>query len=301
MPIDLMGKFLALFCAVLWAVAVIFFKRAGESIRPIALNFYKTAVAALLLLPVFWLTGDSLLPLEVTGKDWLSVAFSGILGIAVADSLFFKCLNLLGAGLTAIVECLYSPMVILLSWLILFDRLTAQQVAGGLLVTAAVLIAALKANKSAVPARRVLWGIFLGAGAMFLMGLGIVLMKPVLEKASLFWVAEIRLAAALMVLLGFMLVNKGRGQMLDSLKDRRNWRHAFPGTVLGNFLSMTIWVAAFKLTDVSSAAVLNQTNAIFIVILASLWLKEPFTARRILATLLAFAGSVLVLTSQASG
>lgn len=297
MSVDLIGKFLALSSAMLWAIAVIFFKRAGETIRPAALNFYKTAIVAVLLVPVMWLTGDSLIPSYVTGKDWLMVIASGILGIAMADTLLFKCLNLLGAGLTAIVECMYSPMVMALSWLVLFIHLNIRQVAGALLVIAAVLAATLKTNETKVPVKNILLGILLGVGAMFFMATGIILMKPVLQEASVLWVCEIRLLAAMVVLVIFLLVDRERRLIFDSLWQRRNWRHAFPGTILGNLISMTTWVAAFKLTDVNSAAILNQTNTIFIVILASLWLKEPFTFRRVVATLLAFAGSVLVLAN----
>lgn len=297
MPADLIGKLFALSSALLWAVAVIFFKRAGETIRPAALNFYKTAVVAVLLLPVMWLTGDSLFPANVTGTDWLLVVGSGILGISVADSLFFKSLNLLGAGLTAIVECLYSPMVMGLSWLVLFNNLSPIQIAGAFLVIAAVLVAALKVKQTNIPVKNIVSGILIGAGAMFFMAVGIMFMKPVLKKTSVLWVSEVRLLAALVVLLIFILADKDRSRMFASLWQRRNWRHAFPGTMFGNLFSMTTWIAGFKLTDVTSAAILNQTNTIFIVILASLWLKEPFTLRRMAATILAFTGSVLVLTN----
>jgi drug/metabolite transporter (DMT)-like permease len=58
---------------------------------------------------------------------------------------------------------------------------------------------------------------------------------------------------------------------------------------------MTLWVAAFKYTSVNSAAILNQTSTIFIVILAAIFLKERFTRRLFIATILAIAGSILVL------
>ena len=54
-------------------------------------------------------------------------------------------------------------------------------------------------------------------------------------------------------------------------------------------------MGAFKFTAVNSAAVLNQTNTVFVVVLASVFLKEAFTRRRLLATILAVAGSLLVL------
>ena len=58
---------------------------------------------------------------------------------------------------------------------------------------------------------------------------------------------------------------------------------------------MILWIAAFKLTDMASAAVLNQMSTVFIVILASLLLGEPLTARRITAAAVAVAGSIIVI------
>jgi len=188
-------------------------------------------------------------------------------------------------------------MVMGLSWLVLFNNLSPTQIAGAFLVIVAVLVATLKVKQTNIPVKNIVSGILIGAGSMFFMAVGIMFMKPVLKKASVFWVSEVRLLAALVVLLIFILADKNRSRMFASLWQRRNWRHAFPGTMFGNFLSMTVWIAGFKLTDVTSAAILNQTNTIFIVILASLWLKEPFTLRRMAATILAFAGSALVLAN----
>ena len=153
MSVDLIGKILALSCAMLWAIAVIFFKRAGDIMRPTVLNLYKTIVAAVLLLPVFWIMGISFIPDHLTGLDWLMMAASGVLGISISDSLFFKSLNILGAGLTAIVECMYSPMIMAVSWLALVEDLSMRKIGGALLVIAAVLVATLKVKTITIPAR----------------------------------------------------------------------------------------------------------------------------------------------------
>jgi drug/metabolite transporter (DMT)-like permease len=295
MTADFLGKILALSSAILWAIAVIFFKRAGEQIRPVALNLYKTIISTILLLPVLWITGVTLVPANITIKDFLMVVLSGILGIALADSLFFKCLNLLGAGLTAIVECMYSPMVILLSWMILLDELSTWQIGGGFLVVVAVLVATLRTKNKNQQTPKIFLGFLVGASSMFTMALSIILMRPVLEKTLVFWVTELRLLSALIILIVFFILKNEHIQFLNMFKKRKNWRYAFPGTILGNFLAMTCWVAGFQLTEVSSAAILNQTNTIFLVILSSLILREPFTIRRLVATVLAITGSMLVL------
>jgi drug/metabolite transporter (DMT)-like permease len=253
MTTDLLGKIMALLCAVVWAGAVILFKLAGDRIRPLALNLYKTALTVILLFPVLLLLGVPLFPAAVPDRHWLAVMASGILGIAISDTLFFACLNRLGAGMTAIVDALYAPFVMTATWLVLFQRPRLEQIGGALLVIAAVLVVAYRKSGSPLPTRRVMSGIFFGVAA------------------------------------------KERRQLLAPLWQKGSRQYAFWGALLGNLISMTLWVGAFKFTAVNSAAVLNQTNTVFVVVLASVFLKEAFTRRRLLATVLAVAGSLLVL------
>jgi len=295
MPLDLLGKIMALLCAVVWAGAVILFKLAGDKIRPLALNLYKTTLTAAILLPLLWLAKIPLIPAAVPGKHWLAIVASGILGIAVSDTLFFACLNRLGAGMTAIVDALYAPFVMTATWLVLLQKPRLEQIGGAMLVIAAVLTVAYRKSGSALPTKRVMSGIFFGTSAMAIMAVSIVLMQPVLSQASVFWVTELRMLAALAVLLVMFAWQKNRRQLLAPLGQKGSRHYAFWGALFGNLISMTLWVGAFKFTAVNSAAVLNQTNTVFVVVLASVFLKETFTRRRLLAMILAVAGSLLVL------
>jgi drug/metabolite transporter (DMT)-like permease len=131
---------------------------------------------------------------------------------------------------------------------------------------------------------------------MILFSLGVVLMKTIIYRgASVLWITEMRLIAGTIGILFWILFRRDRVALLKPFLDFTTFKFAFPGTFLGNFLAMALWIEAFKLTNVTSAAILNQTSTISIVILASFLLKEPFTKRRIGATILAFAGSVLVM------
>ncbi len=295
MPLDLSGKIMALLCAVVWAGAVILFKLAGDRIRPLALNLYKTALTVVLLFPALLLLKIPLVPAAVPGKHWLAVAASGILGIAVSDTLFFACLNRLGAGMTAIVDALYAPFVMAATWLVLLQRPRLEQIGGALLVIAAVLVVAYRKSGSPLPTRRFMSGIFFGVAAMAIMAVSIVLMQPVLSGVPVLWVTELRMLSALAVLLAMFAWQKDRRKLLAPLWEKGSRLYAFWGALLGNLISMTLWVGAFKFTSVNSAAVLNQTNTVFVVILACVFLKETFTRRRLLATALAIAGSLLVL------
>jgi drug/metabolite transporter (DMT)-like permease len=291
--VDFVGKVLALACAVLWAVAVILFKKAGDTIRPLALNWYKTALTAVLLLPFLLAEGLG----GITGLSLLKVLLSGILGIAVSDTLFFIALDRLGASLTAIVDCFYAPSAMLAAWAMLGELPRMVQVAGACCVISAVLVVSLERDhvRAKLDRRRLATGFLAGAAAMGVMGISITLMKPILEQRSLWLVTELRALAALAVLSVMMLLRRDRRALFASLGGHGAWRHALPGSFLGNVLAMTLWVAAFKYTSVNSAAILNQTNIVFVVIMATWLLKEPFSRHRLLGTALAFTGAVMIL------
>ncbi|MEN8221901.1 MAG: DMT family transporter [Acidobacteriota bacterium] len=292
---DMLGKIFAFLCALFWALAVILFKKSGEAMKPLSLNLYKSLVSTLLLIPVLILAGVDLLPEGLFARDYLILIVSGIIGIAISDTLFFKSLNLLGAGLTAIVDCLYSPIIILLSFLILLNPVSFMELTGGLLVISAILVATLKVKEKERSTRDLLFGFLYGAAAMTFMGFSVTIMKPVLDRASSLWVTELRLIAGTIALIVMVMFNKDRRELFTSLIRRSNFKYAFPATILGSFLALVLWVSAFKMTSINSAAILNQTNTIFIVIFASFFLKEKFTFRRLLATILGMGGSVVVL------
>jgi drug/metabolite transporter (DMT)-like permease len=64
--------------------------------------------------------------------------------------------------------------------------------------------------------------------------------------------------------------------------------------VLGSYLGLMCWIGGLKYTKVGVAAILNQSSTIYILILAAIFLKEPFTRRKLVASLVALAGILLV-------
>ncbi|MEO0092489.1 MAG: DMT family transporter [candidate division WOR-3 bacterium] len=118
-----LGQILSVLCAIIWAFAVILFKKSGETVHPIALNLFKNFIAIILFLITIKIIGQSLFR-TASREEYLIFIVSGILGMAIADTLYFMCLNQIGAGLLAIVSCLHSPFIILLSFIFLRERMT---------------------------------------------------------------------------------------------------------------------------------------------------------------------------------
>lgn len=289
-----MGEIFALLTAAFWAGAVILFKRCGEDIPPLVLNALRVTVSSVLLLVTMLAAGYPPwrpAPLD----DLLLIAASGLIAIAIADTLFHASLNRIGASLTAIVDCLYPPLTTLFAFLLLGETLSAADWVGMLLVVGAVFVATQAALPAGISRRVLMTGILMGAGGMAALSFGIVIVKPVLQDQSVIWVTGMRQFVALAVLVPAVLVSRSaRGQLRRLRFSRSMLRYALPGTFLGSYLSLMCWIAGMKYTTAGTAAILNQTATIYIILLARLVLKEPLTRRRILACCMALGGVLCI-------
>jgi len=288
-----MGELYALLTAVMWASAVIYLKWSGETIPPFALNVFRVVLSTAALLLTMVAGGQEVLraaPLS----DYLILFASGVIAIAISDTLFLMALNRVGAGIMAIIDCLYAPGVVLFAFLLLGERLGPWQSAGMVLVIAGVLIAARHEPPTGVTTRQILVGSVYGVLSMATVGLGIVIAKPVLNDSPVLWATTMRQIGALVVMVLAALVVPGRRRTFSFFRPARNWKYSVPATFLGSYLALIFWIAGMKYSHAGPAAILNQTSSIYILVLASIFLKEPFTRRKVLATALAIAGIVMV-------
>jgi drug/metabolite transporter (DMT)-like permease len=304
------GEFYSLACAVIWAGAIILFRKGGEHVTPLALNFFKDSVALGLFLVTLPLLGRSLAPPEYGWREWATLLVSGALGIGIADTLFFASLNRLGAVGSAVVDSLYSPFVVVCAFLYLGEPLRLPVVLGAGLMVGAIIVgtaqgaqvaAAAPDAPAAVPApaahparREAALGVVLGIASMALMAIGIVLAKPVLNRVDPWWAAFVRVLGGTAFLAVQALFPGNRGAVAACFRPSRVWRFTIPAAVVGAYVAMVVWVVGFKHTAAGVASVLNQTSSIFVLILAALFLRERITGRKVVAIVMAFAGAVIV-------
>ena len=288
-----LGEILALTAAVVWALAVVFFKKSGESVHPVALNLFKNVLAAVLFAPTAWIFGETLFR-SVPAEDYVLLLISGALGIGISDTLFFMSLNALGAGRSAIVDCLYSPSIIALSMIWLGETLSAGQIVGVTMIVSAVLSIMVERHSVRTERRNVLLGVLWGALAMITMAVGIVLIKPLLERSPLIWATEVRLLGGLIVLAVVLFLHPSRLTIVKTIGHPLRWAYLLSGSFAGAYLSMVLWLAGMKYTQASTAAALNQTSNIFVFVFAALLLKEKITPVRMAAIILGVLGALLV-------
>lgn len=303
------GEFYALACAFLWAYGVILFRQSGEFLSPVVLNAFKSVVGLILFMVTSLVLGVPFFPEERTASDWAITLASGVLGIGLADTLFFRALNSIGAGRVAIVDCLYSPSVVLCSYLYLAEPLPATLfLAMGLMIGAILLgvappggtwsrrsIGQAGGVSDTISRRKWIKGFVYAMTAIFLTAAAIVVVKPILERSSVWWVATTRLFGGVVFLVVQVGLSRRRAEVLPALAHVRTWRVALPATLVGTYLGFLFWNLGMKLTLASLASVLNQTANIMVLPLARLVLLEPLGWRQWSAIVLGFSGAVVAL------
>jgi len=294
------GELLSLCSAVFWALAVVMMKKVGDTIHPVAMNLFKNIIGIVLIGLTLNILGEPLLnPGFVEKEDYFRLIISGIIGIGIADIIFLHSLNIIGAGISAIVDTVYSPFVILFAYVLLGEQLSVIQFIGGGLIIGAILFTSEKLQHIPVDRNQLKYGILLNIIAIAMMAFAIILMKPVLNKfqgdvGKQLWFAGFRLLPGFVIPLIIFVFKSRNSNLIKPFKNKNIWPYLFTAAFFSTYLGISSWIIGMSLTKASTASILNQSATIFILIFARIFLNEPFTKRRVFAILIAMIGAYLV-------
>ncbi len=284
---------MALSCALSWAVSVLLFRRLS-GLDPDAVNLFKNVGASVLLLLTMAATGTRF-DTQRSLTDWVLLGVSGVLGLAIADTLFLAGLRRIDASIAAVTDCAYSPSVILVSAVWLGEALRLGVWFGGPLVVLGLVLVSLRPPLTATtkPPDRI--GVLLAVAGVVTTAVGVVLAKPALDKSSLIEATTVRLlfGAGGLFLLQLLFGRAKRGVAL--FRPQPIWTIAIPATLLGTYISMLLWLGGMKYGTPSRTSLLNQAGAIFVLLLSRFVLGEVVPLRRWAGAGIAAIGVALVL------
>ena len=289
-----LGQILVLSCAVCWALAVMLWHRSGETLPAFELNLFKNALGLVLVVPSLLVVNGLALP-EYPLIDMIVALLSGFLGIAVADTWYLRALNVMGASRTGIVASLFSPFVIILSVLVLGESLSRWQLPGFVLVMSGILLVTWRQNSEEVSHESLRRGTLYAVASVFMMAVGIVMVKELLETRPFLWTVSIRLFGGVAGMLTYMVIRRRWSPVWARFRQPQPWLWIVSGSFLGSYLSMLLWLAGYRLIPASEASVLNQTSSAWIVLFDWLLLGERISGRRLLGLLLTFVGIMVIL------
>lgn len=285
-----------------WALCGVLFKQLGERLDPLGMTAAKSVAAAFLLAPVvIWLTffdGGQAASRAVgtSGSSMWLLALSGLLGIAIGDSLFFAALSQLSPLLLSILLLACPDLFAgLLGVLCLGEMPSAPVWLGIAAVMTAMgflVIPAALGEKGTV--RSTARGIVFAVLSLICTSLSMVIAKPVLANVNPFAATMWRMAAGGVALVVF---GAATGRM-------RKWRAAFADLrYAGGFVAVTAIVAfggfglslaAVKYLDLVVASALMSLEPLFILPFMILFGRHRTCVREVIAMALAVAGVLVI-------
>ena len=284
----LIGGGAALLSAFCWAVAALLFRVIGERVPPVTLNWAK-GMLALLFFAAVWLIVPWRFELN---QAVILLGVSGIVGIAVGDSLYFHALHHLGPRVTLLVATLVPVEVALLAAVFLDETLPPPAVLGmGITLFSVALVLWERAPPSGRLQHRVTTaGIVVAMVYVNAEAAAILLTKIGVGEVPSLQATMIRQFFASVVLTVWVgSVAQSRRAVARLFHREVFWllsAAALLGTAVGTWLS----VAALKYTHTAVATVLNATSPIFILPLVAVFFGERISRLSIGGALAAVVG-----------
>jgi len=121
---------LLILLSVLWGGAFFFAGVAVKELPPLTVVLARVALAALMLLPLFWFHGHKL---PKTASEWMPFFVMGVLNNAVPFGFLFAAQTIITVGLTSIINAMTPLFTVIVMASFSEEKLTGNRVAGVIL------------------------------------------------------------------------------------------------------------------------------------------------------------------------
>ncbi len=286
------GIFSALLSAGSWAFGTITFERIGKVIPYVGITFLK-GVFSIVLMIILLFSSDGLYP--IGWWEFTFLALSGIIGITIGDSLFFKSLQDLGAKTQVIFFLLGQILTMILSLLFLGELLTLEQYIGAFILLMGVVITTW-GNQSNHPNK--IRGIVFGLLSMLCFSISAIMVKAAIADVPVITATFYRMVFGTIFALGYGVTSKNFNTWIAPLKDMRLCGLFVINVIFITYGGFLLSMVAIKYISVALASVLSATEPIFVLMLAFLISKEKITRRELIGTVITLIGLFLIINSE---
>lgn len=285
------GGSAALLSAAAWALSAVLFKLISDKVSPQGLAFVKSLVGVILLGALVSFSALGAVPQE----NLLFLGLSGLIGIALGDTLFFFALSRLGPKDVLLLGTLGPVFTVLLAVVFLGERPSPHAWAGMALTLGGIYWAMSGgAGRATECGRDLAAGVKYGALSALCNSTGIILAKFGVSSVSALEATFVRLLWGAAGLLAAALYTRSLQDCLTPFGERRTAAIMMAAVITAVFGGFWLFMFALKYTDASLAAVLGETAPLFALPLSFLILKKKISARNAAGALVAVAGVVLL-------
>ena len=287
--LQIIGFIAALGSAASWAFCTVLFERIGKVIPYAGITFLKGLFSILLLALIALLTGKIA---ELTLKEFLILTSSGIIGIAIGDTLFFKSLQDLGAKVQVLYFMLGQIITMLLSFLLLDDILSLMEYVGALVLLLGIVLVTWGKQDDHPNKKRGIIGGFL---SILCFSVSTILVKETIGGMDVLTATFYRMLFGTLAISLFGITSKKISSWIKPLKEVKTLCLFIINVIVLTFGGFMLSMLAIKNISVSLASVLSTTEPIFVILFAFLINKEYPRLREIAGTAITIGGLLIII------
>jgi drug/metabolite transporter (DMT)-like permease len=257
------------------------------------LNLYKNFVALSCLTMTALVVGFQL------PDDRMRIgafALSGLIGLALGDTLFFHGIKTIGVQRSSVIQCLAPPLAAVISFFA-FGEVLSQWEWLGLLVTTAALawLMALR-NQGPQAAVELDWsGVAAAIGSAVCQALAVIILRQSLQGVDVISGTLLRILPAMLVL-SVMSYRKGGWEPLRQVfRPVRNGLILSFAAFMGTFLGLLLMSTGAKYAKAGVTTAISSTYPVWILPIAHFLLGERVSWKSVALTLLAVAGIAIMM------
>jgi transporter family protein len=290
------GLLIALFSALLWAVASVVITVGAKRLHVVPLNLIRCLVSTSffwILLP-FYGGLSALAAIPPAAWLWLVISVMGLL--VIGDTLYFRSMDLAGVSWAMPVASISPLWVVLMAAIFLDEPLTWSLLLGAVLVVLGVFLlnvtGARDSRRGGVLPHSRRAGLWLALVVSVLWAVGQVALKPATAGMHSVVANSVRQPLGFAVLLVLTAV-RGEWRELRRL-DRKSLLTIVVASLIGTGFGTLFFVMAIQQAGAGRTAVLTSTAPLMAIPFSMLWLQERPTRWTLAGSLLTTVGIGLV-------
>lgn len=293
----ILGELAAIGTSFCWSGGSLLFTMAGRLIGSYNLNKLRIPTAAVFLTIVLLFRFGTVLPTGYTDSTVIYLALSGIVGLSIGDTLYFRCLVILGPRIGSLMMAFSPAMTALLAFFFLDERLSLLAMAGMAVTLGGVSWVTTEKKNGRMDNREgsKALGILAGIGGAAGQALGLILAKKGMgdsfDPMSATWIRMVTATAAIWFVAAF------RGEIKTTLAGLTNRRALFAilgAAFLGPTIGVWLSLVAVQHTQTGIAATLMSLVPVVIIPLMMIVYRERPSLRSVLGAAIAVIGVAML-------
>lgn len=300
------GEIISLGVAFSWTITAIASEVASKRLGVFTLNVWRMSAAFILTGLGMWLFTGQFMPIYASGRAWLWLTLSGLVGYAMGDYCLFRSYLAIGSRYGQLFMTLAPMAAAFMAWFTLGQHLTLNSMIAMIVTLIGIAISVLgRGEGKKITLKLPLKGVLFGIGAGLGQGVGLVLSKigldyyikdtpseilPSIQNYLPFSANMIRCLAGFLAFMLIMWIHQGFGMLQKSIHDKRGMSMALIAVIFGPFIGVGFSLMAVQYTAAGIASTLMALTPIFIIIPSHYIFGQPITFKGVLGAVVSVLG-----------